>query len=124
VRLQLKQINNGFTLLEVLVALSVLAIALAAAIKISIENAENTRYLRDKTFAHWIAMNILADIQIRQKLPILKKGSSIMAKRKWYWRVKIANTTIKDLKRIDIEVWQNDVPLVILVGFLEFNMYN
>lgn len=120
----MKQIDEGFTLLEVLVALSVLAIALAAAIKISIENVENTRYLRDKTFAHWIAMNILADIQIQQKLPIIKKGSSIMAKRKWYWRVKIANTAIKDLKRIDIEVWQNDVPLVILVGFLEFNMYN
>ena len=49
--------NDGFTLLEVLVALAILAISLAVLLKISAQNANNAAYLRDKTFAHWIALN-------------------------------------------------------------------
>ena len=48
---------GGFTLVEVLVALSVIAIALAAVLKGASEGASSARYLRDKTLAHWVAMN-------------------------------------------------------------------
>jgi len=49
--------------------LAILAVALAATIKVSAENAENARYLRDKTLAHWVAMNVLTEIQVWGEWP-------------------------------------------------------
>lgn len=56
--------HRGFTLVEVLVAVAVLGIAMAAVIKATAENGANASYLRDKTFAHWIASNKLAEMQL------------------------------------------------------------
>lgn len=54
----------GFTLIEVLVAVAILAIAMAAVVKATTENSANASYLRDKTFASWIASNKLAEMQM------------------------------------------------------------
>lgn len=57
--------ERGFTLLEVLVALAILAIALGALIKAGSTNTANAVYLRDKTFAHWVALNTITEMQVR-----------------------------------------------------------
>ncbi len=115
--------NKGFTLLEVLVALVILAIALAAVIKVGIENTENIRYLRDKTLAHWVAMNVLTEIQIMEKWPRLGKqeGTAMMAEREWFWQMKISETGEKELRRLDIQVYyehQHENPVTLLAGFV------
>ncbi len=113
--------KQGFTLLEVLVALAVIAIGLAAVMKVSIENAENARYLRDKTLAHWVAMNVLTEIQIREESPKLDEGTAMMAAREWVWVLKVSETMDKDLRRLDIEVYYNskeEEPIAVLVGFI------
>jgi len=46
------------------VAVAILAIAMAAVIKATTENTANATYLRDKTFANWIAANKLAEMQM------------------------------------------------------------
>ncbi|KHD05361.1 hypothetical protein PN36_31975 [Candidatus Thiomargarita nelsonii] len=108
--------KQGFTLLEVLVALAILAIALAAAMKVSIENAENASYLRDKTLAHWVAMNVLTEIQVRGEWPAQKKGRAMMAEREWYWTVKV--TVDDELRRLEVQVHENESAVVSLVGFV------
>ncbi len=109
--------EQGFTLLEVLVALTILTVAMSALIKTSAENAENAAYLRDKTLAHWVAMNVLTDIQIQHKWE--KKGSSFMAERKWFWTVKVSKTAEKKLQRLEVQVSLDDeFTLAILVGFI------
>ncbi len=113
--------KQGFTLLEVLVALAVIAIGLAAVMKVSIENAENARYLRDKTLAHWVAMNVLTEIQIREESPKLDEGTAMMAAREWVWVLKVSETMDKDLRRLNIEVYYNskeEEPIAVLVGFM------
>lgn len=115
--------KNGFTLLEVLIALSILAIALSAAIKASVENAENVRYLRDRTLAHWVAMNVITKVQIQPTWPELGEntGKTKMANRTWYWIVKVSETLDKGLRRLDVQVRDKPEagePLVILVGFV------
>jgi general secretion pathway protein I len=114
--------KQGFTLLEVLVALAILAVALAAAIKVSAENAENARYLRDKTLAHWVAMNVLTEIQVRGEWPDLgkKEGSAMMAAREWYWFVTVSETVDDELRRLDVQVQsrQDGAPVAVLVGFI------
>lgn len=115
--------KSGFTLLEVLVALAILAIALASLIKAATENAENIRYLRDKTLAHWVAMNVVTNIQVRQQwlAPGKHQGTSKMADREWFWTVSVSETVDKELRRLDVQVRdQEDAPvsLAIVTGFI------
>ena len=122
------KINNkykkqGFTLLEVLVALAILAIALSAAIKVSTANVENASYLRDRTLAHWVAMNILTEIQIKEVWPSLgkKTGTTMMAEREWFWIMNTSNTIDKELRRVEIKVYykqEDENALSLLVGFI------
>ncbi len=113
----------GFTLLEVLVALAVLAIAMAAAIKVTAENIDNIRYLRDRTLAHWVAMNVLTDIQVREEWPNLgkKEGSAMMAEREWFWSLNVSDTIDDELRRLEIQVYSNredEESIAVLVGFI------
>ncbi len=62
--------HRGFTLLEVLVALAVLAIAMAALIKTGGENTRSAAYLRDKTLAQWVAMNVIAEQRLKAGLAV------------------------------------------------------
>lgn len=113
---------KGFTLLEVLVALAILAIALSAIIKVTAENAENASYLRDKTLAHWVAMNVLTEIRVQEEWPNVgtKEGISEMAERKWYWFLKISTTVDNELRRLEVKVRldKKAESLTTLVGFI------
>ena len=56
--------SGGFTLVEVLVALVVVALGLAA-LMVAVQGAARTSgYLRDKTLAQWIALNRLAEVRL------------------------------------------------------------
>lgn len=81
---------RGFTLLEVLVALAVVAIALGAGIKAAGSNIGNAAYLRDRTFAHWVAMNKLTEMETMKKFPApgsTERGTMLMAGHEWHWKV-------------------------------------
>ena len=55
---------HGFTLIEVLLALSVIAIALTALLKATAQNIQNTHRIKEKTISHWIAMQGVSMIQL------------------------------------------------------------
>ena len=55
---------SGFTLIEVLVALIVVGLGMLAVIQTVSQTANNTSYIRDKTIAHWIAMNQLTKVRL------------------------------------------------------------
>ncbi len=121
--MKMKTKKQGFTLLEVLVALAILAIALSAAIKVSTANVENASYLRDRTLAHWVAMNILTEIQIKEVWPSLgkKTGTTMMAEREWFWIMNTSDTIDKELRRVEIKVFHkkdDENALSLLVGFI------
>ena len=99
--------SHGFTLLEVLVALAVLAIAMGAVIKVSATNSSNAAYLKEKTIAHWIAVNKANEYRISGDWPSpgTKKGSEIMANQEWRWQVKVSKVAgNNNFLRLDIEV--------------------
>ena len=54
----------GFTLLEVLIALAVLALSMGAAIKAASDYTNNQAYLRDRTIAMWVARNVLVRLMV------------------------------------------------------------
>ena len=116
--------NKGFTLIEVMVALAVIAFGLAAVIKTVTSTTNNTIYLRDKTFAYWVAQNQIAEIEVSTSSP--KKGftdgEEKLAGQIWHWTRKVDATEDPDTNRVEVTVRkdkdkssQNYVELVTLV---------
>ncbi len=120
----MKNNNTGFTLLEVMVALFVVAIALGGAIKVMGNAAQNTSRLSNKTFAQWVGLNQIAKLKTTKAWPKFdeKKGETEMASRKWKWVQKTIKTEDKNIKRVEVSVTlANDSdpnPFATVVGFL------
>ena len=97
----------GFTLIEVLLALSVIAIALTALLKTISLNVETTRRIKEKTISHWVAMQGVAMIQLNL-LQINQSQETTqdttMLNEHWYWRAKISSTPQKSIQKIMISV--------------------
>lgn len=119
--------QQGFTLIEVLAAVAVLALALGACIAGASQYAANASYLRDKAVASWVARNKLVELHLAQAWPELGKSDGIeqMAGREWRWRVEVLETPDDKVRRVDVYV---DAPgagkkkdggqLAMLSGFL------
>ncbi|MEQ6340861.1 MAG: type II secretion system minor pseudopilin GspI [Gammaproteobacteria bacterium] len=105
-RLKGNRTQRGFTLIEVLVALAVLAISLAAVINGISANVSNAAHLRDRTLAHWVAMNKVAEVQTGGIFPDtgVTKGEAMLAERAWYWSMTVAGTADANVRRLDVEV--------------------
>lgn len=82
----------GFTLVEVLVALLVLALALLALQVRMTQYLDDAAYLRDKTLASWVALNQLELLHIAERLELpldleSQAGRVPMLQRSWYWQL-------------------------------------
>jgi general secretion pathway protein I len=129
----MKHSNAGFTLLEVLVALVVLAMALGAVVQAAADFTINQAYLRDRTFAEWVARNQLATVQLSGRWPSIGQqkgevefplGSPGSGGREWRWVMQVTQTPEADLRRLDIEISplsadEDESPLAVLSGFME-----
>jgi len=114
---------EGFTLLEVMVALAVIAFALAAGISASSNNTRNAAGLQQRTYAHWVAMNKMAELNINRTFPPLRttRGSMLMARHEWHWTMNVTKTPMTDIRRVDINVRADEDDknsLVMLTGYL------
>ena len=96
--------HRGFTLIEVLVALAIVAIGMAALMTALTSSAGTTVYMRDKTLAEWVALNQIEATRLKLQQP--KKGESDgdaeMAGRKWKWHQEVMETEVKGIMRIDV----------------------
>ena len=101
-----KRDMRGFTLVEVLVALAVLAIALSGAMRLSAQTIDAALSLRDHSVALWVAQNQLAENLILPDWPDTGStdGEAEMGGRKWFWRQEISSTANKHMRKIDIKV--------------------
>jgi len=96
---------NGFTLLEVLIALAILAIVMVSAIKITADNIKILWYLENKTIAAIIASNHAVQLRLNKEKPETQDGWEQMAGRRWYWQIKRRTSAIAGVWRYHIEVF-------------------
>lgn len=115
--------GKGFTLLEVIVALAVIAFSLAAAASAISGSTRNASGLQQRTYAHWVAMNKMTELHVDKKWPSIRttKGSTLMARHEWFWSVKVTKTPNPFIRRVDVRVRPEEddaSPLVTLTGFV------
>jgi general secretion pathway protein I len=97
---------RGFTLIEVLVALAIVAIGMAAVLGALTSSANTVAYLRDKTFAQWVGLNQIATLRLSGQMTPTgnSDGDTDFAGRKWHWRREVTATQIPGVVRIDVKV--------------------
>ena len=102
--------ERGFTLLETLVALAILAIALTAAFRAVGGIALGAGDLRDRTLANWIAQNRLAELRASATFPPmgLHEGSATQGRSSFVWREEIKGTPNPLFRRVDVTVFDAD----------------
>ena len=118
-----RQPPRGFTLIEVLVALTIIAFGLIAVFGQLSQSASAATRLRDKTLAHWVAMNTLTEMRLRGDFPAVGTQSDDveMANTRWRYEIKTSETASEYLRRADITVAfedKPDRPLATAIGFL------
>lgn len=97
--------GRGFTLIEVLVAMTILAVGVSALVSASGANAFNSGKLREREIGRWVVANQLNTLQAMPSWPDLgtKNTEVEMVKQIWYVRTRTKKEEL-DLRRMDIEV--------------------
>jgi len=98
---------RGFTLLEVLIALAIVAMSAGALLGTITSSASNISYLKDKTLAEWVGLNRLTEIRIAQQMPDEGKrtGNAEMGGLRWQWEQEVTEMPLVDgLFRVDVRV--------------------
>jgi general secretion pathway protein I len=100
----------GFTLIEVLAALVIVSLGMLGVITAVGQTASNSTYLRDKTIAHWVAMNRLTEARLQRAAPKVDKSSDEveMGGRKWRWTMTVSQSAVESIRRIDVSVRPED----------------
>lgn len=98
--------TQGFTLVEVLVALAIVTLGMAAVLGALSASADSVSYLRERTFAQWIALNRISEQRLQTRPPEkgTSSGSVEFAGRNWQWRQEVLQLAVDGVVRIDVHV--------------------
>jgi general secretion pathway protein I len=117
--------SRGFTLIEVLVALMIVALGLTALMITVSSTARTSGYLRDKTLAQWMALNRLSEVRLNLNKfgQNTDTGELNFANRTWHYDTRYFDTSIATMKRVVVRVYAGDAktkgsPLAESTGFL------
>lgn len=98
--------SRGFTLLEVLVGVVVLALALVALTRTAAIQTDSFAQLRERTLAGWVAQNVLTETRLAHPFPDTGRsdGSRRLGSRDWHWELDVQSTQVPTIRRLDVRV--------------------
>lgn len=112
----------GFTLIEVLLALSIFSIAGIALLSTADTHMNNLSILEKKTYADWIASDQLVEASLDTTWPPKdnRKGRVELAGHTWFWVQKVIKTTDNDMRAIVVEVKFNEDDKLALTSLMTY----
>ena len=120
-------INNltkplGFTLIEVMLAMAVFAIAGVALLGVADNNYRHISHIEEQMFANWVASNQLVEVSLDKTWPPKnnRKGKVEMAGRTWYWQQKVSKTANKELRAVNMQVRLNEDDELVIASLMTY----
>ena len=113
---------DGFTLIEVMVALVIISLALAGVAGSMGQMIDTANTMRDRTYASWIAQNKITELRLSGVIQDVGEtsGEEDYANTTWAWSAEISETGIENLMKVDVSVFYPgvDVPVRLVTGFI------
>jgi len=96
----------GFTLVEVMVALSIVALSLTAIAASMNQMIDAANTMRERTYASWIAQNKIAELRLANVEAEVSttSGEIDFGNATWEWTADISETGIEGFVRVDVSV--------------------
>ncbi len=114
--------SAGFTLIEVMVALTIVALSLGAVAASVSQMVDAGTTMRERTYASWIAQNKITELRLANVVPEVSDTSGELeyAGIEWAWRANIAETGVENLFRVDVAISYpgSDVAIRTVSGFI------
>ena len=103
---------HGFTLIEVLIALVILSIALAAAARAANIATVGAQESKLRTFATWVAQNRIAELTATRSFPPsgIATGKSVMGGIDFEWQQTASDTPNAAFRKIEMRVYRPGGP--------------
>lgn len=123
------KIQYGFTLIEVLIALLILAIALIAVTKATQDSIRDTARVQDRIIAQWVGLNVISRMQIGlispPKIDSASENTVKMMNQNWRWRAAVVSG-VSEYERITVSVYRQGEKsqLAKLTGFINITKEN
>lgn len=120
--MSIKRAYQGFTLIEVLLALSVFSLAGLALLDTADTHFNSLNNLENKMVADWVASNQLVEVNLDETWPPKnnKTGKTEMAGREWFWTQKVIKTQDNDMRSVVIEVRQSEKSELALTSLMTY----
>lgn len=101
-----KGLQSGFTLIEILVAMTIIAVGVSALVSSAAASAWRADYLREREFGRWVASNALTELQSVPAWPSVgtTNTETQLGQFQWFVRTRTQAVADDDLRRVDIEV--------------------
>lgn len=109
--------RQGFTLIEVLVAMVVLSVGFLAVFKASAQSLRTANSVQQRQIQHWVGMQamnaiIAGTIKIENSNQEIFKETNMLGKT-WRWHAFLTDTELASIKKITVEIEEGEQ----LVGF-------
>ncbi len=113
---------DAFTLVEVMVALAIIALSLTAVAAKMGRMIDTSNAMRERTYASWIAQNKIAELRLANVVPEVTatSGEVEYANSIWDWRAVVSESGIENLYRVDVSISYagNDNVIRTVTGFI------
>lgn len=113
--------REGFTLIEALVALTILAVASAGLVRATEAHVDQVRGLQTRTIAQWVAENRLIELQLDPAALIDRNDRVEMLGRAWDVSVRVGASEDPDLATVTVAVSSEGAnsSAAVLAGFVD-----
>jgi general secretion pathway protein I len=113
--------STGLTLIEVLVALVIIAVAMTAAIKATSIDISGIGHLQEKTMAMWVGQQAINEARVG--LLVVPVGDTVqhdttLLNRTWYWVLSKTVTPNPRITELTVQVFANEEDRDSKTGYL------